>query len=106
MRRLPSRSLQRHTWAKAYMECLQENRITSAKRNNKNFTKKIMTIRDPQFKFERNKSIWQDRRNGMIYKDLAKKYGITQPRARQIYESYDRWYNNDEWKKRHGFVYY
>ena len=65
-----------------------------------------MTIRDPQFKAERNKSIWQDRCNGMIYKDLAQKYGLTQPRVRQIYESYDRHYNTEAWKKRNGFVYY
>lgn len=62
-----------------------------------------MNKRDPQFKAERNKSIWQDRCNGMIYKDLAQKYGLSQPRVRQIYESYDRWYNNANWKMRMGF---
>lgn len=63
-----------------------------------------MTKRDPKFKAERNKSIWQDRCNGMIYKDLAQKYGLTLTRVRQIYECYDRWYNKEGWKKRMGIT--
>jgi Mor family transcriptional regulator len=65
-----------------------------------------MKIRHATFQAERNKNIWQDRCNGMTYKDLAQKYGLTQPRVRDIYEDYDRHYNTEAWKKRNGFVYY
>lgn len=63
-----------------------------------------MTRREYSFKAERNKSIWQDRTNGMKYREIAEKYAITQCRARQVFESYDRHYNKEQWKIRNGFV--
>ena len=62
-----------------------------------------MTIRDSKFREERNKNVWQDRRSGMKYWELAEKYGVTQARVRQIFESYDQHYNKEEWKIRTNF---
>ena len=43
------------------------------------------------FLTERNKSIYLDRvANYMYFKDIAKKYGISTVRARQIYVKYQR----------------
>ena len=37
---------------------------------------------------ERNKALIEDRDSGMSWRDLAKKYGITDVRAKQIYKAY------------------
>ena len=47
---------------------------------------------DSPFLTERNKLIYLDRAaNFMYFKDIAKKYGISTERARQIYLKYQRY---------------
>lgn len=46
-------------------------------------------------KEERNQKMLEDRRSGMLYREIAKKYGLTKDRARKIVVNQERW-NDDK----------
>lgn len=49
-------------------------------------------------KLERNKAIFNDRNNGMTYKELSKKYGLSESRLNQIILNMKRKSEKNEWK--------
>lgn len=44
---------------------------------------------------QRRKDIYNMRESGMTYKEIAKVYGVTRERVRQLYEKQKRIYKND-----------
>jgi Mor family transcriptional regulator len=47
-------------------------------------------------KSERNKAIYEDRKSGLTYSAIAKKYGLTGTRVRMIALTYDRNLNRNK----------